>query len=471
MLKGLYSFFLISIVSGFYAFGSSPSEKYLRDSLPGNWAYTSDFSIDYPCDDQWWQKFNDSGLDTLISIAMDNNWNLLMAQQRMEVARTNVSLTRSAYYPTVGLNAGWTKTQSTGMMGKYPGDATRESGFSLGLSASWEVDLFGRIRSKATQAGFDYKASRAEYAATMVALCAELAQDYVQLRVWQAQLAVATRHISTQQKIVDITQARLEAGIGSMLDVTQAKIVLYSTQATIPSLENSIHSMINTIALLCGAYPADLPVDLNAGGEIPDYHQIVATGVPMELLRRRPDIIEAEMNLASAASAIGIAKKDFLPVLNITGSVGTQSRNLSDMFSKESFTWSVAPQLSWTIFSGMSRKYQVVNARRQMELEIDAYNSAVMNAVAETDNAMNAYRAAIRHISQLKSVVEQSDKSLELSLDLYKQGLTAFSNVSDAQLSYLESQSNALTAQGDALDALINLYKALGGGWSIDKCE
>lgn len=441
-------------------------EDYLTDSLPATWHYESQFSQQSPVSDRWWREFNDATLDTLISMAVDNNFDLLTAARRIEMARNNIRLAQSAYYPTVSMSAGWNRTRSSGATASSTTPASTASYFDLGLTASWEVDLFGKITAAAKEKKLVYKATRAEYDAAMVSLCAELATDYVKLRVWQAQYELANRHIETQQRIVDITEARLEAGIGSMLDVTQAKIVLSSTKATIPSLENSIHTMINAIALLTGSYPDELPVDLNQSGRIPDYRMLVPTGVPADLLRRRPDIAAAEMQLAASAASIGIAKKDFLPTLTINGSVGTSAHSAGDLFKHNSFGYTIAPTLTWTVFSGLSRSYNVANARREMEIEINAYNLAVMNAVNEADNAMDGYLAAVRHIDALQEVAAESKTSLHLSVDLYKQGLTNFSNVSDAQLSLLESQSSVITARGDALAALIDLYQALGGGWN-----
>lgn len=439
--------------------------KYLQEGIPENWEYCSSFTQTLPSDDRWWQAFGDHTLDSLVDMAVNNNFNLAMTLKRLDIARNNVEISRSGYYPSLGMSASWTKGQSSGRLSGKEGMPVGESYFNVGLQASWEIDVFGRITAGVKEKKFDYKATRAEYAAAMVSLCGTMARDYISLRSLQAQLSLAKRHIETQKRIVALTEARLEAGIGSMLDVTQARIVLYNTQATIPSLEVSIHNAMNSISMLAGYYPGDLPIDLSAPAMLPDYHQIVGVGVPMELLRRRPDIVEAEYRLASAAAALGVSRKDFMPTLSITGEIATTAHDIGDLFGSHSLTYSVVPTLSWTIFSGMSRKYNVANARKNMELEIDNYNLTVMNAVSETDNAIDSYLGAVRHIGKLSSVVEQSEKSMSLSVDLYKQGLTNFSNVSDAQLSLLESQSAVIVAQGDALTALINLYEALGGGW------
>ena len=171
------------------------------------------------------------------------------------------------------------------------------------------------------------------------------------------------------------------------------------------------------------------------------------------------------MQLGEYAAMAGVAKKDFLPALSLTGSIGTSAHRAGDLFGKNSLEYSIAPQLSWTLFDGMARNYRAAEARLQLESAVDSYNLTVMNAVEEVDNAMIEYDATLQAIELQKSVVEQSEKSLTLSVDLYKTGLTAFSNVVDGQMNWLESQNSLVALEGKALQALISIYQALGGGW------
>ncbi len=189
--------------------------------------------------------------------------------------------------------------------------------------------------------------------------------------------------------------------------------------------------------------------------------------MPMELLRRRPDIVEAEYSLAADAAALGIAKKDFLPTLTLQGSIGTTAHNAGDLFTKESFGYTVAPTLSWTIFDGMSRRAAVAQAREQMLGAIDAYNQAVVTAVQEVGNAMESYTNDLRYIDYLNKVVDSAHETLTLSIDLYKQGLSPFINVSDAQITLQQYSNQLVAARGQALTDLVTLYQALGGGWDM----
>lgn len=219
------------------------------------------------------------------------------------------------------------------------------------------------------------------------------------------------------------------------------------------------------IAVLTGEYPEDAKSLLSTPRPLPDVYVKPCVGTPLEMLRRRPDIAQAEAQMAVYAAQAGIAKKDYLPVLTLTGSVGVQAHKPDDLFSSRGFTYSVAPTLSWTIFDGMARKYRTSIAREQMELGIDSYNQTLLNAVQEVDNYAADYDGYLRQISLLDRLVEESEKAYDLAVDLYRSTLTPFSNVVDAQMNLLAYQNDVIAAQGNALSALISLYQALGGGW------
>ncbi len=445
--------------------------RYLDTSMPERWTYDEHFNQLIPDEDHWWSYFNDPLLDSLIARGVANNYNIAMAEHRINIARQAINSARASYYPTVNFSGGWQKSRTSGGNGPVMGDASTGDFFSLGLSASWEVDIFGRIRDKVKSQKAGYRASRAEYAAAMTTMCANIAKSYISLRMYQAEWEVAREHIESQSKIVKITEARHEAGLSSMLDVTQARTVFYSTQASIPGLENAIHTTINSLATLLGEYPDELYKTLSAVGPLPDHQQIVPIGVPAELLRRRPDIVEAECDLAQYAAALGIAKKDFLPSLSINGSVGTSAHKAGDLFKNQTLTYSIAPTLSWTLFDGMARRSGLITAREQMKAGIENYNLTVMSAVQEVDNSISTYVSTLRKIDVMEEVVDNSRKSLDLSLDLYKKGLNPFTDVVNAQLNTLSYQNSLIEAKGQALASLISLYEALGGGWDVSKID
>ncbi len=439
--------------------------KYLRDPMPESWQMTPETTQDLPTDDAWWHTFYDPMLDRLISKTVANNFDVAAAVKRIDMARNVLKETEAGYFPTISLSGGYTHSQSSGALSRPVAPSTRSASFSLGANMNWEIDLFGRIRANANAQKAAVNVARADFNAVMVSLCAKVATAYMELRVCQKQLAVNRAHISSQEKVVKITEARFEAELADMLDVTQARTVLYNTQSTLPGIQSKIRTLINTLSILVGEYPGALAEELAVETALPGYHIAIDTGVPTDILRRRPDIQQAEMTLAQYAAQIGIAKKDFLPTLSLTGAIGTEARKGDDLFGAHSMSYSIAPQLSWTLFDGLARNYRVAEAKLQFESAIDSYNLTVMNAVGEVDNALQEYDATLKSIELQEKVVEQSEKALRLAINLYKTGLTAFSNVVDGQMSWLTSQNELVSLEGEALTSLITIYQALGGGW------
>lgn len=441
---------------------SDPS-RWLADSLPQGWELDRQFGQTLPSSDDWWKTFDDPVLDRLIAMGEKNSYDLSMALRRMQLARIQWESAKANYFPTLGLAAGWTANRTSGDMTGLSGDPVKSEVFSLGLNFSWEIDIFGRVAATRKQGKAQYQASEAEYTGAMISLCANIAKAYVQLRMVQSEILVAQSQIQSQEQIAYMTQTRHEVGLVSKLDVAQANGVLFSTQSTLPSLEALEKSAIASIAMLVGVYPSEIEEDLMKVQPFPNPYRIIDAGVPMDLLRRRPDIVEAEKELAGYAAAIGIAKKDFLPTLSLTGSIGTEAHKFNDLFRDRSFTYSVAPQLSWTIFDGLARNYRVAEAKEQMLAGIDNYNMTVQNAVIETQDAMNTYSASLRQIALLQKVVEQYTETYKLSVDRYRDGLTPFSDVMNAQLSLLQYHNSLVSAKASAFDSLIEIYEALGG--------
>ena len=328
----------------------------LRETLPDRWTYATDMEQTLPTDDQWWKNFNDPELDSLISLGIDNNFNVLTAISRMNMAKEQIGQAQARYYPTIGLSVGYTKGCTAGAIGGAHLHSTNSSYFSLGANMSWEIDVFGRIRENVKNRKALYQASRADYIATMVSLTGDIATCYFNLRTFQRQLYVTREHLASQDRVVTIAKARFEAGLVSKLDVAQALTVYYSTEASLPSLKASIEQAINAIATLVGVYPSEIENRLRGERPVPEYRHLIPAGVPANLLRRRPDIMAAEYEVAAYAASLGIAKKDFLPTLAIEGSVGVASHNAGDLFKKNSFEYSVAPTLTWTLFNGFARK-------------------------------------------------------------------------------------------------------------------
>lgn len=411
--------------------------------------------------DSWWRNFNDPILDSLIYIGQNNNLDLAQALKRLEVARLSIKQAQSAYYPQLSMAFGWDRERTSARTTRTPGMAMTSSAFSLGVDMSWEIDLFGRITQKVREQKSAYKATREEYDWMCVTIAAEIASEYMSLRTLQQEMEVTLHHISEQERVLKITEARHEAGLASMLDVAQAKTVFYSTKASVASLQTSITTTINSIAVLTATYPAEMQALLSVPMPVPDAQWTLDVDVSPELLRNRPDVLEAEYTVQEMADALGVARKDWLPSLSLTASVGTQAWLIRDLFKSDTFTYSVAPQLSWTIFDGLSREASIASAREQMLAAVDSYNLTLLTAIQEVDSALATYRQALIYENELKTVLENATLAYNLALDRYRQGLDAFINVADAQISALEYANQLVVARGNVLSAIISLQKAL----------
>ena len=436
---------------------------------PSRWQSETGFTQEPQKDAFWWKKFNDPLLDSLISLGLERNYNLAMAARRIEIARQTLRSARSAYYPSVNLSAGWNKIRNSGNTTARSVPETNLDYFSGSVSASWEVDLFGKITSRVKQSKESLKATRAETAGVMVSLCGEIASAYIQLRMYQDELTVAKEQHKSQNHVYDAAKSRHEAGLASKLDVAQAAVIAHSTEAMIPGLETNVESALNSLSTLVG----DFPGALTALSDTVAYHrldlrQIVPVGVPLDLLRRRPDLAEAEFTVASSAAALGMAKKDYLPSLTIDGSIGFAYHSLKDFGKKESLQWSVAPTLSWTVFDGFARRAAVITARENMQNSVDSYNLTLLSAVQDVNDAMASYTSSLRAIDSYSKVVDDAREAFTLAFDLYRDGLSDFTDVADAQISLLQYADRLVTARADAALALVTLYRALGGGWDID---
>lgn len=445
-------------------FAATQPEELLRDSMPASWTITRTHYQTLPTDDKWWRRFDDPQLASLISRAVDNNFNLLAATKRIESARQLWRSTRSAYFPTLSLGAAWQSAQQSGMTSSPARSPVREDYFSLGISMNWELDIFGKITAAAKADKAAYEASEAEYDAVMVSLCSNLATAYFDLRAAQAQLLLNLEDIKAQEGLLKLAETRYECGLVPQVDVIQARVAIQSTQASLPSIKNRISSDINTIALLCGVYPSSLS-GLAESKPLPDSPPAGDLGVPADILRRRPDIVQAEKDVARLAALAGVAKKDFLPTLSIAGSIGTSAHSASDLFRSDSFTWQIQPSLTWTIFDGLAREAKIAGAKADLEAGVDRYNLTVMTAVREAENAISSLEAAQNTTVLMDASLKNYRKVYELQLDRYRQGLVDFTDLISARLDCLHAASQLVESRTAELSSLVTLYTALGGGF------
>lgn len=438
---------------------------YLDQALPEAWIEEgSDFQQTLPVEDNWWRNFKDPLLDSLIEVAVKQNYSVQMAVDRIAMAKANLRSAQGSYAPTFGLNAGWNRQQSSGNISQLPQSITQYS--SATVDMNWEVDVFGSIRNRVKAQKENFAASKEEYNAAMVSLCAQVASAYIHLRELQQEMQVVQQNCLSQQAVVQITQKRFDTGLASKLDVAQAQSVYYSTKASLPMLEAGMIQYANSLAILLGLYPSDLRKITETGVALPEYIEPVGVGLPANLLLRRPDVRAAERQVNAQAAALGASKSDWWPQVFVKGSIGLASHDFDKLANHNSLTYEIAPTLTWNFFQGTQKIQATRLAKAQLDETIRQFNQTVLTSVQEVDNAMSSYKNSIKQIVALREVVNQGQQTLDLSLDLYKQGLSPFQNVLDAQRSLLSYQNQLTQAKGSSLLNLIQLYQALGGGWS-----
>lgn len=438
--------------------------RWLQDSLPQSWVLEPQFSMTSPASDNWWKAFGDTTLLRLINLAVENNYNVSSAMKRIEAARLAGNVTKAGYYPSVSADFSWQRDRTAGTVHGEHSHPSSMNYFSLGLSMQWEIDVFGRIAEQSKADKANYNGSVADYDAALVSVVTNLAKAYFQLRMYQAEYALIEKNIAINDDLMQLAQARYDAGLRPLLDLVQARMVVAQVRGELPDIKAGIGNSLEQIALLCGVYPSSLQYLLTPA-PLPEVPNPGVIPNPASLLRRRPDIVSAECSLAAQAAAIGIAKKDFLPTLSLSASVATESLSFEHLFGKNSMSYNIMPQLSWTLFDGFARKNRLAEARINMEAQIDSYNLTVMTAVQEVNTSLLNWQSLSEQVVYQEILIKESDRQLQLQIDRYRQGLNGWSDIGGAQTTLIGYQDSLIQLQAERLAALVTIYSSLGGGF------
>ncbi|MCE9590257.1 MAG: efflux transporter outer membrane subunit [Planctomycetes bacterium] len=413
---------------------------------------------------RWWETFHDPALNGLIDRAMTANLDVRLAQARVVEARAFLRLNKAALFPTLDADASYTRGHggSDVPRAQPPGDQNLHH---AGFDAGWEIDVFGGTRRSIESARNTLEAQIEAQRDTMVILLAEVARNYIALRGYQHELHIIHKNVAAQQETLDVMNQRLKAGIDTDLSVVQAESLLASTSARVPVLQTQIQQTIHELSVLLDKPPAALEEELAASAPLPQGPPVVPPGLPSELLRRRPDIRQAERLVAASNANIGVAVADLYPRFSLTGTAGLESLSLKDFANANSAFWSIGPSVTWRIFDAgqIKANIQVTEARQQQALI--QYRQVVLRSLQEVEDALVAHdREQVRWRS-LEQAVDANRRAVELATDLHKAGVVDFLNVLTAQQSLYLSED--LLAQSTRIVAtnLIALYKALGGGW------
>ncbi len=403
---------------------------------------------------RWWEQFNDPLLTRLIEEASAANLDLAVASSRLVQARESLVQARAGLVPTVGAGGSVRRTVGAG------DDRTT---FSLGADAAWEVDLFGRIRRGIEAAGADAESVWYDREALRVAITAELATNYIQARLTQERLALAREDLAIAEDNLQIAEWRRQAGLVSSLDTEQARAARAQAAAAIPGLEQSFAGATYRIAVLTGRAPGTLTAELAAAKPVPRGPADIAAGIPADTLRQRPDVRSAERNLAAATARIGVAEAQLYPGLRLSGNIGTSAFSLGGLFS--AITGSILAAVDQTLFDGGRLRSQLRSQQAATEGALASYRQSVLTALEDVENALAALNAARARQGEFEIALEAANNSAILARIQYRSGLTSFDQLLSVESRLVSAREGLASSRADESLALVQLYRALGGGW------
>lgn len=440
-------------------------------TLPESWTEDGDAMFGEQSEKEnieWWKLFNDPVLDKLVQTAYGQNLSLRTAGLRILEARAQLGLVKGNIYPQVQEMNGDIMTIGT------TGPATDRyyNTASIGFDVGWEMDFWGKFRRSIESADANLLANIFNYDSVLVSLTAEVARTYTTIRTLEERIRLAKKNSSLQEDGLELVMHQFEAGIVTELDVYQAKTLLSATLATIPNLQSSLQQSRNALAILLGMIPDDLSGLLQGIDKIPEVTSDIAVGIPADLLRRRPDIRQAEMQTAAQSAQVGVALTELYPSFTLFGSLGWSATDLAgnslgDIFDANSFSYSFGPAFKWNLFNYGRIKNQVRIQDARLEQLITIYQDVVLNAAREVEDSMAGLVYSRKEAEYVRRGVESSRRSMELSLLQYEEGFSDYQRVLDSTRALTQKQDQYAQLQGKIATNFISLYKALGGGWQI----
>jgi len=421
----------------------------------------------------WWESFKDPELDSLMRRAARQNLGVQLAESRIHEARARRIIAAAPLWPGLNTSASYTRLwQDEDLFGPLrAGDqpviigAQPQNLFQAGFDTSWELDLFGGTRRSIEAARADLEASFYDRGDVLLALLAEVARNYIEMRGFQKQLDIARTIVAAQRDILELTRSRYQGGLATDLDVARAEAQVKTTGSQIPVLETAYKDATHRLSVLLGQQPGSLGNELGKPGPISVVTVELPPDLPSDVLRQRPDIRRAERQLAAATARVGVATAELYPKFSLIGTAGFESLAASDFFNSSSKLWSIGPSISWPIFRGgqIVGTIQVRDAQEQQALI--TYRQSILNALEEVENALVAYTREQERRAELADAVEANERAAALAHDLYLGGLSDFLSVLQAQRDLFQLQTE-LSRSDDAVAVdFVALHKALGGGW------
>ena len=467
-LRGCFALFVISFCLLFSGCAVGPNYKPPQTSVAASFANTPTnvASADESALATWWKGFEDAKLSDLISQAIAHNHDLRIATANLKESRALRRLTTFDLAPTVQASAGYENrllSKAAALPGT-PRSAREGELYDASFDATWELDLFGRVRRSVQAANAQVDSVEATRLDVLVSLTAEIARNYFELRGLQNQLAVARKNADVQTETLKITQSRLDGGRGTDFDVSRSRSLLNLTLSTIPPLEAAIQKTIYRIAVLTGQQPTALTSELTVPEPLPAVMPSIPLGDPATLLRRRPDIRAAERSLAAATARIGVATADLFPRVTFVGSVGFQANTFAGLGKNGADTWNFGPRITWAALDLGRVHARIKAADARTEASLAFYERTVLAALEETEGALVDFGQEQSRRQFLATSAEASQKAADLAHQRYEGGVTDFLSVLDAERTLLEAQDRLAASQTRTVTAVVAVYKALGGG-------
>ncbi len=424
---------------------------------------------------QWWRILHDAELNSLVIRAQESNLDLAIALDRLQEARTGVTIAVSQGLPVVGATGGGGvgtgSDETKGRVSQALRSATNAGGLNSineagGLDASWELDLLGKFRRQVEARTADAEALKDAHDWAVVTVAADVARSYLHMRAQQRQLVVLRQNIDAARGNADLAQGRLDRGLTNAIDVSLAQRQVETLRADVAPLIAQIEASRHAIAVLLGVFPEDLAREFTKPGAMPTLPTRIPVGQPADLLRRRPDIREAERRLAAANARIGVATADLFPTVILTGAGGGQGGPHSS--STVPITWigSIGPSVYFPLLDFGALDAQIKIADLQTHEALVSYKRSILLAVQQVDDANAFYRAELERLRSLERALAAARQARQIATERYDRGLTDFLNVLDAERQQFDLEARYVATRQAAADALVALYKALGGGWS-----
>ncbi|MBA2116550.1 efflux transporter outer membrane subunit [Bremerella alba] len=416
----------------------------------------------------WWTKFNDPVLSSLVVRTAEQNLTLGQAAERIAEARATRGIVRGGLFPDIDGIGSYTRRKTSGSGNSFGLDNFNPPPFnfwSAGFDATWEIDVFGGVRRRLQAADADVDVAIEDHNDLLVTLQGEVGGNYIQVRTLQRRIEFVERNIELQAQSLKITEDRFAAGTVSQLDVEQAKSNLYSTEAALPLLRQELELAYHRLSVLMGEPPSDLSKEITPQQRFPMLPSDIDVGLPIELIRQRPDIRSAERQLAAQAARIGVAVSELYPRFTITGTFTVDSTRFSQWFTNESIAYAAGPAARWRLLDFGRVRSDIEVQRARWRGLVFNYQNEVITAAQEVEDALSQYRYSIQRAKSLREAALAARAASEISEEQYKGGIIPFQTLLDAQRFQADLDDQATAAEGDIYLAVVSLYKALGGGW------